>query len=122
MNEHLRQTGRTGRTVEEAVQLARNGRAVYILVHERRYIKQVQERVDKLWQHLTGDFLHLHGIKVETSADLGNWDWEKMHLHRAHPNTAVVLDHFLVEHRIAVLQEEMKRLAAQVGRLYPLTV
>lgn len=122
MNEHLRQSGRTGRLVEKAVHQARCGFAVYVLVNERRHIGQVRDRIDEAWLRLMGPNAHGHGIKVETPDMLGNWDWDHMELRGAYPNYVVLLDHFLVELRIEKLQAEIKRLAEQVGRLYPLTV
>lgn len=122
MNEHLRQTGRTSRMIQEACRMARCGFAVYVLFETRELAKLGQVRVDQAWEKLTGDFLHLHGIKVESLYDLGNWRWDRMELAGAHQNVKVLLDHTLIEHRIEQLQKEMKLIAKEVAQLYPLTL
>lgn len=123
MNEALRSTGRTTRLVEQACQLAYQRRAVYILVLNSAVQDHVERRVEDTWS-VIGRGLGGHGIKVEVlnSHDHPHWDWFTMKLKRAHPNVEVLLEHTLVEHRIEVLQSELKAIATEIGRLYPLTV
>lgn len=123
MNEHLRQTGRTTRMIQEACRLAACGFAVYILTETRNEAKLLAKRVDEAWYHYAARSPgQPNGIKVETPGDLGNWHWERMELVGAHPNVKVLIDHNLAEHRIEALQREMKRIAAEIAQLYPMTV
>lgn len=120
MNEQLRQTGRSTRTVERAVQLASQGRAVYIVTAPPQAVMTMRQ-VDELWAH--HGRRGVHGIKVETPESLGEgFNWDTLRIHNAHPNSEFLVDHFIIEKRIVYLQRRMAVIAAEVGKLYPLTV
>jgi hypothetical protein len=121
MNELLRQTGRTTRLMEKAVQLARQGRAVYVVVSSRAEAGIGQRVVNKLWVHLHGP--RAHGIKVETLKDLGDrFDWEQMRVVGSHPNCEFLLDHYVVEQHIEQLRLGIARRVDTIAKLYPHTV
>jgi len=125
VNEHLRQTGRTERMIQEAFFAVRQRRAVYVMVAQAEHVKPMIIRIDDAWlafceQHGMRDVVH--GIKVETPRTLPFWNWTTMQLERAHPNCIVFVDHSAVEMQIEFLQRQIKAMAEQIGRLYPLTV
>jgi hypothetical protein len=119
MNDALRQTGRTTRLIEKAVQLAHEGRAVYIHTPER-CVRRTQKQVDETWEKLWPG--RPHGIKVEAPHPHAQFNWWEMRVLGAHPNSVWLVDHYLVERRIQLLQDQMAELAKEIGRIYPLTV
>jgi hypothetical protein len=120
MNSALMQTGRTTRMIEKAVQLARAGRAVYVLVSYQNYVEDMEHRIQEVWDRMYPG--SVHGIKVEGPKSGTGFDWKRMRTPGAHPNCEFLLDHDLVEHRIEALHDQMADLAKEIGRLYPLTV
>lgn len=126
MNFENIQTGRTTRLVEQACQEARDGRAVYILVHGKSQVRLLQEKVQKTWERLWDAFgaSPPHGIKVEAFAEHAHaWSWSHMcPKTNFHPNCRWLVDHTVIEEEILRVQEEMKRLAGHIGKLYPHTV
>lgn len=94
-----KQTGRTTRMLEHAKSLAKAGRAVYVIAateHQRQWLEE----------RLGSDSM---GIKIETAWSLRNFDWGTMTLLGAHPNCAVVVDHFAIESRFRRMLEELVR-------------
>lgn len=116
MNEHLRQTGRTERLIEEAIRLSHMGRAVYVLVHNRNYVEPLQHRIHDTVGHRN------HGIKVEPL--LEGFDWEKMRpLHsRAHPNCIWLVDQAAAEQYLEQLDLQVLRLQQLQRQVYQLTL
>ena len=86
-----RRTGRTTRMLEHARKLSGQGRSVYVVAAN-------QHEADRL-KKLIGD--GDHGIKVETSWSLGNFDWDTLTLLGAHPNCVVLVDHYAIESRFS---------------------
>lgn len=82
-----RQTGRTGRLLQEAKRLKQEGRAVYIIAATQRHAQELQRCLPP------GT-----GIKVETPGSCGNFDWETLTLRGAHPNCVTLVDHYAIEH------------------------
>lgn len=74
----------------DAVRLAREGRAVYVMVNTHHYGKQ-------LCAQLPVEIGEIHGIKFETPDELPNFNWKTMELEGAHPNCVVLIDHHAVE-------------------------
>lgn len=120
MNEHLRQTGRSTRLLEKAMYEAMCGRAVYVVALTDAHAKDLRYRFGVLWEKHQGG--RPHGVKFETPGRLGNFDWRTMSLPLAHPNCVLLLDHTVVERRIAHINEDIQRLVAEAAKLYPLTV
>lgn len=81
----MRRTGRTTRLLEDAVRLAKEGRAVYVVFHNR-------ERIP-----LDVGYYRELGIKFETPGSLPNLDYHTMTLRGAHPNCVVLVDHYVLE-------------------------
>lgn len=97
----LRATGRTTRMIKDALGLAGNGRAVYIIAATERHKHDIES--------LGGEALSLLGIKVETPDSLGNFDWNTMRLTGAHPNCVVLVDHHAIEVRFATMLDMLHR-------------
>lgn len=84
--EKRRASGRTSRMLQEAVELARDGKAVYVVCATQRHTKQLEKRVpDDL------------DIKFETPRTVGNLDWRNMRLEGAHSNVELLVDHYAIE-------------------------
>jgi len=94
-----RQTGRTRRMVAKAVELAREGRAVYIMTVDQRYATDIRSM-------LPDEPL---GIKVEGCASVSNFDFDELRLRGAHPNCTVLVDHAAIEARYGKVLNEWLR-------------
>ena len=96
-----RQSGRTTRMLADAIELARAGRAVYVvgesLSHSRRLEIQGGSEAREL------------GIKFETASSLRNFDLRTMHLIGAHPNCTVLVDHHAIEAAYGPMLEMLHR-------------
>ncbi len=100
----LRRTGRTTRLVAQATTLAREGRAVYVVVATKRDITRLLTMLQ------TAGYSDNGAIKVETWESLFGLDTgADMHIAGAHPNCAVLVDHFAIESRFGALLEELHR-------------
>lgn len=97
IDKHAR-TGRTTRLLQEARRLSDEGRAVYVIVSSDELVKSFQ----------TEEFRR-RGIKVETMASVGNLELETMRLRYAHPNCAVLVDHYVIERRFRPMLEMLHR-------------
>ncbi len=79
---------------------ATEGRAVYVIAAneaERRRMQQLVQDAPNL------------GIKFETPASLGKFDWRSLRLSGAHPNCVVLVDHFAIEQQFAAVLEMLHR-------------
>lgn len=84
--------------VQKAMGLNQSGKAVYIIAANLAE----QHRIENLLpEHLRNQ------IKVETPDAPGNFSWEHMMLIGAHPNCAVLADHFAIECRFAAMLKEL---------------
>lgn len=103
----MRRTGRTTRMLEDAMAMARNGRAVYV-------IGATKHHADML-RGVAGPAADQLGIKFEAAREsgLGNMDWETMSLQGAHPNCAVLVDHYAIESKFAAVLEMLHRYDAK---------
>ena len=86
--EHKRRTGRTTRMMQKAIELAKAGRAVYVMFLTQCEIDSVKSQFN-IKPEL--------GIKLETPSSLPNFDWETLTLKGAHPNCIVLVDHHVIE-------------------------
>lgn len=107
MSEGFRRTGRTKRMLACAIELARNGRAVYVVCAD-----QAQARVIAAYARALG-VDPAGGIKFETPASLPTFDLETMRMRSAHPNCVVLVDHWAIERRYAAMLEELHRYDAE---------
>ncbi len=92
INTVLERTGRTTRMVQHAVELAKQGRAVYVVMANDHQAQEFQKIIPTQ-----------SGIKFETH--LSNLDWETMRLLGAHPNCVVLVDHYVIERRFSAMLE-----------------
>ena len=99
--EAIRRTGRTARMLDEAKELARQGRAVYVIAATYAHAKNLE--------HIAGEECQQLGIKFETPDSLGNFDWRTMRLITGHPNCVVLADHFAIETHFAQMLEMLHR-------------
>lgn len=84
------QTFRTTKMLEHAVQLAEDGRAVYILGASPAHLTTLKQQL--------GEELALKlGIKFETEDTIDDFDWQSMTLKYGHPNCVVLVDHWCIE-------------------------
>lgn len=89
----MRAIGRTTRMLQEAIEKARSGRAVYVLSANSTHAQQLELRCSELCSQYK-----LLGIKFETPESLGSgFDWRYMRLPGAHPNCLLLVDHFAIE-------------------------
>jgi hypothetical protein len=79
----------------EAKELAKAGRAVYIIAATQAHVRELEA--------MAGDEMRDLGIKIEVPSSLRNFDWDKMRLWGAHPNCVVLVDHYVIEARYAFL-------------------
>jgi len=125
MNLQLRQTGRTTRMIERAVEYHANTKhLVIILMPTQQHAKLSQQDVYKTWHRLTGrpDFPN---IRVDYFSDdwTGKVDWKTLRLiGKEYDNVLLLLDHMVVERRIEHIQGTLNSLIQQVKDLYKYTV
>ena len=99
-----RQTGRTTRMIQRALRLCwEDKRAPYIIA--------ANERQRVLIRHMVEDLAagKPHGVKVETWNSLLGFSCETMTAPLMHKNCVVLVDHFAIENRFALLLEELHR-------------
>ena len=102
MKTDKRQTGRTTRMMQEAIRLAREGRAVYVMFPTVDMGRDVQKT---MLPQLMADGPPVR-IKFETPGTLEtSFSWERMELRTAHPNCVVLVDHHVIERRFGRLLE-----------------
>jgi hypothetical protein len=94
-----RRTGRTTRMIDRARELMSKGRAVYIIAAN-------ESHADAIAELLGEDAMN---IKVETPGSLPTFDWQSMTLRGAHPNCAVLVDHYAIECEFAAVFREWMR-------------
>lgn len=93
-------TGRTTRMLEEAVALSKEGRAVYVVAATMEHARMLH--------YMTVRPVAMD-IQFESAASLGNLDWHTLRLAGAHPNCAVLIDHFAIESEFAPMLEMLHR-------------
>lgn len=98
-----RATGRTTRLLDEAIRLANEGRAVYVIA---RQATMLQEEINKR--------LPNSGIKCEESIPYG-FSWPAMRVIGSHPNCVWLIDHYAIEsdRQFAAMFEMMMRFDKQ---------
>ena len=84
--------GKTTAMLRKALDLARVGRAVYIVCIDMKHASALREQNPEL------DSL---GVKFECADSLRNFEWETGRLKGAHPNCIVLVDHAAAEAKIA---------------------
>ena len=84
-----RQTGKTSRMLADAIEQARNGRAVYIVTANERHARHLEDMGGYVAKEL--------GIKFETPETLSSFDWRSMSLKNAHPNCVAIVDHYAIQ-------------------------
>lgn len=95
--ETLRGTGRTTRMLHHALDLADEGRAVYVIADNKGQAAYFKEQ------------LRSHpSISVENGAP-SNFDWDTRRLQGAHSNCVVLVDHYVIERKYAGLLEMLHR-------------
>lgn len=101
MMKNLRATGRTTRMLEDAINQAKNGRAVYVIAANTNQMRSLEILGGKEAREL--------GVKFETVGTLGNFDWHTMRIAGAHKNCLVIVDHYAIEHEFASILEMLHR-------------
>lgn len=97
-----RASGRTHRMMLEAINLAQNGRAVYVVCHTMAHANYLHRE----WADKTQGL----GIKFETTETLGpSWSWETMKSLGMHPNCVVLVDNWAIEGRFSAMLEMLTR-------------
>lgn len=96
-----RQSGRTTRLLEEAINLVRAGRAVYVIGADKQHCWHLKNAAGLLAPEVE--------ITFETPETLSNFDWETFRLRGAHPNCIVLVDHFTIETHFSRLIEMLHR-------------
>lgn len=91
--------GRTTRMLEEAVSLAKKGKAVYILTIQDD-LKRMQQRIREVCEGVD------YGIKCETTR---YFNWHTMRVDGAHYNCVFLVDHYAIERRFANVLEMLHR-------------
>jgi len=106
MNEHLRQTGRTTRLLEEAARFERTDCRVAVFVHHPQYAQLVRQSR----RSYTGP--------IEVVPE--HFDWKAMR-DPQRPELKCFVDHAAVELRLQQVDEQIMRLQQLARQLYPLT-
>ena len=104
MNEGLRRSGRTTRMLQEAIDYAKKGRAVYVIAATHNHAQNL-ERTLHYYFNITEDL----GIKFETFDSLRTFDEQAFILHGAHPNCVVLIDHYAIERKYYKILEMLHR-------------
>lgn len=99
-------TGRTTRMLNEALRLAREGRAVYVLAANCHHVYTLERMSDQLFGNGEASSL---GIKFEVAHSLSDFDFETMTLRGAHPKCVVLVDHYTIECIYAKMLAELHR-------------
>jgi hypothetical protein len=92
-------TGRTTRMLEHAVQLSKEGKAVYVVAANELDALRLEREVGPL----------VRGVKFESADAFPELDWRTMTLPRAWPNVVVLVDHYAIEQRIGAALQMMTR-------------
>ena len=87
--------------LEEAIEQARNGRAVYVVAATQAHVRMLED--------MGGKAAHELGIKFETAQTLGNFDWRTMRLAGANKNCVVLADHYAIEAEFSAMLEMLHR-------------
>ena len=101
--ETLRGSGRTTRMLEHAAELAKEGRAVYVVLASEGHRKIVE----KMFKSMHGE--DTLGVKFEVADMLPELDWNTLTFRGAHPNTVVLVDHFVIERRYSHILDMLHR-------------
>lgn len=114
--QYLRHSGRTTRMLEAAINLASEGRAVYVMTASSQEKRRLEDFLDRILKESVrlresvGPAGGRLGIQFETTESTGQgFDWEQMRLVGAHPNCAVLVDHYAIEKRYARILEMLHR-------------
>lgn len=85
--------------LREAVELAEQGRAVYVIAADCRHAALLEDIVGiKRAQDL--------GIKFEGSS---HFDWDTLRFKGSHPNCAFLIDHYAIERRFSSILSVLHR-------------
>ena len=90
-------SGRTTRMVMHAIQLAKEGKAVYLLTARATAIRGIESLPVEGIPFREFNREYGLGIQIETPETLDNFDWETLSLRGANPSCVVLIDHFLIE-------------------------
>lgn len=92
--EKNKQTGKTSRMMEKAVELAKNGKFVYVVTHDKNMVDYCKRKISKENMH----FLNSLKIQVNSVSECnsGSIDWDNLRL-RGYPNSCLLLDHYVLE-------------------------
>lgn len=95
--DHKRHSGRTTRMLQHANQLAKEGRAVYVVV-DPHMVKSIATQGSH------------SGVSIETLGSLGeSFDWTTMRVRGMHPNCVVLVDHHVIEQHFSKILEMWTR-------------
>lgn len=100
--ESLKRTGRTTRMLQEALQLAEQGRAVYVVAVSHPHAAQLQHAIDEAAGRTN------HGIKIETAQALG-FSWAQLRVPGSHANCVFLIDHAAIEWTFSRVLAELHR-------------
>ena len=95
--ERSRQTGRTNRMILQAMELAEEGKTVYILVASIIHKNSIVERLGNNYPN----------IKVETFETLSDFDFRTMELNGIYPDCVVLCDHYTIEKLYGPMLDEL---------------
>lgn len=104
-NQLLRATGRTTRMLQDAIEHAKDGLAVYVIAATRTHA----QLLEKMLESIGGEEVTGLGIKFETAQNLGNFDWRTMRLAGASPTCVVLADHYAIEFAFARMLDMLHR-------------
>lgn len=102
-----RATGRTTKMLKDAVRLAQQGKAVYVIAADTNQRHHLEAALGVAGREL--------GIKVETPQTAGNFDWQTMSLRGAHQNCKVIADHYAIEAHFRLLLDALHHYDAVPG-------
>ena len=100
---YSRGSGRTSRMLEDAINQASKGRAVYILCpNDIRYHQRLAAYICQQ-KNISPDVFN--GLKFETIASIGerNINWERREMLGAHPNCKLFIDHHVFAQKFSYI-------------------
>lgn len=124
MIDYMRQTGRTTRLLQRAIELADYGRAVYILAHDDKYArmlrKQLAEMIELREPSQPRNPNDLKGIQIERVPPDFDFTTMRPHNSNAWPNCIWLIDHVVAEQEADRLTRALISLATEQVRLQQL--
>lgn len=107
-NTHLRQTGRTTRMLLDAVEASKSGKEVYVLISNHDFLQKIFVLANEVG---IKDYIKNSSIKIRVISSNHNddWDWDSYRLLGVGDETAVFVDHIVIERKYEKILSELHK-------------